>query len=295
MPPQSPYEATHRLEQELRRGLFGEGNTGALGALRSPSAAGQAALIRGVRTNSPKPITLSRWWGQIWRNAESELRDVLERIARRSGGFAWDEAAGRFRRRGKFAPALEAAALLGRPEARELAVDHARRRAAEIVEFLRQSQAVVAQRAVFELRDRELVAREIAQEIALRLGPSERQLRRILVWQAREEAAGRPRRQILQSLARRTRAASLQRATVIASDELVRQVSESRLSTFGALGLLVYSENMRDERVRSLHREQTRITRANPTRPDESWREGPPFSGRPPYEVRCRCWIESSR
>ena len=44
----------------------------------------------------------------------------------------------------------------------------------------RQSQVAVAQRAAFDLRDRDLVAREIANEIALRLGPSERQLRRIL-------------------------------------------------------------------------------------------------------------------
>lgn len=270
--PSNPLDDLAAREAALRQILFGRTAGGILGAVRQPPRS--AAWLRAARLGHTADILAGRWWSGIWERAHDRLDPALIRISRESGVAAWREFAAGFTERG----------------ARELALEIAEGRAAALVAELQASTGAGLEAVVRDLRLRDLALQDLREELAARLGPTVPQLERIRRWEAAQRLAEVPRAEILAGVRSRARNAVRLRADVIASDAFVAQVNAARDRVFAEQGLLVYSENKRDNRVRKLHKEQTRVTLRQPVPAGERWPPSAPFQDGPPYEIRCRCW-----
>lgn len=276
--PADPYTPHEEDEHALRVALYGAGIGGVLGYLRGrlPTFFDRVHVGRLIRRN-PGAITSSAWYIEAWEAFEARISTRLVSLSR--------SAASRTIR------TLSAKAAAG--ISTRLAEDFARTYAAEVAAFHRTTTAAGIKEAARVLAQREGSISSLAQQLGERIGPTPRQLRRIHAGEAKRIADGvMTRKQIRRWIKRSAGKASLARAKMFASDAVVRQVSESRRAVFEEAGLLIYSANVGDDRVRDLHRAQTAVTRANPTPAGLPWAAGAPFSGLPPYEIGCRCWPE---
>lgn len=273
MPP-DPFKAVEAHETELRRSVYGPKRGGVLGLIRHPRGAGQRVYERFARHRNAAVITGSRWWGKIWRQAEGRAVDALVRVSRTGGsGAVRDLAAG-----------------LAEDRAREIAVEVARERAVAAVADLARTVSLSAETALSMIDRKGLLVREMTDELAARLGPTLKQLEQIRRYQERALRQGLSRAEVLREVRRRAHSATMLRARVMADHHVSAQLSEARLSVFKEAGALIYSASVPDNRRRELHRQQTVITRANPTPAGQPWRGSPPFPGMSPYERFCRCW-----
>jgi len=280
-----PYKRHEADENRLRAALFGAAGAGVLYKLRTipprvwiPGGSwhGTAPMIRQRRANA---LARSTWWTAPWAEYLESTTETLERITRESMSPIIRRLGGRMSQEAQAVTEANAVAA-----AREYAATLAAQIEADTFAGLKMAMGGL---------ERGIPAGELRRQLAARLGPTAKQLSRIHRWERRVILEGKmTRSQILAELKRRARRAAMARARPMASDALVRQVSESRTAVFSAAGVLVSSGNPLDDATRDLHAEQTAVTRATPTPAGQPWAAGAPFAGSPPYEILCRCWIE---
>lgn len=272
----SPLDDLEEQELALRAALFGLFAGGVFGAVRNPPRS--PFFTRWILQRDSQAILTSRWWRNLWQAGHDRILPLLVRISREAGSAAWREIAAGFSER----------------RARELAVELAGLRAEALIAELTASTADGLQRALFDMRVRELAVVQLRDELAARLGPTRKQLRRIARWEALERAKGTGAAEILRGVRSRSRNAVGLRARMIASDEIAGRAFDARVAVFAEEGVEFYSENQQDDAVRDLHSLQTVITRANPSQPGEDWTPAAPFSGPHPFEVGCRCFVAAA-
>lgn len=267
-----PYEPHAATESAIRRLLFALRGGGVLGQLRTIPP----ALSVPIRQQNIGALLRHPWWLKAWEGFETGLSSRLISLSRSSSSALIRELSAR-----------------GAAEiSRRLADDFARNFANEIARGAAFKTEAGLRVAIEHVWERGKAGAVLRRELAGRLGPTAKQLEHIHRWELRRAAEGMERAEILAGIRRRAIRASQLRANVMASEALVRQVSESRIKVFSLAGMLVSSGNPLDKRTRPLHFDQTAVTRANPTPPGEAWAAGSPFAGPPPYEILCRCWIE---
>lgn len=272
----SPLDDLEEQELALRAALFGLFAGGVFGAVRNPPRS--PFFTRWILQRDSQAILTSRWWRNLWQAGHDRILPLLVRISREAGSAAWREIAAGFSER----------------RARELAVELAGLRAEALIAELTASTADGLQRALFDMRVRELAVVQLRDELAARLGPTRKQLRRIARWEALERAKGTGAVEILRGVRSRVRNATRLRAGIIASDEVVGRVAASRVAVFEEEGVLVFSANVGDDRVEPLDTLQTEVTSASPTPAGQAWTPAAPFSGLMPYHAGCRCWVQAA-
>lgn len=248
-------------------------NTRRAGIPRSlqPPGGNRIQTTLAIRGRQVGAFTGSVWWIKLWADLTAAAEQLFGRISQTSA-----------------ARALLPFSTAG--ISADLAVELARRHAREMVAALQVKTAEGLAEALAAIGPRPPGG--LVQALADRLGPTSAQIARIRLGEATRIAAGMERRELRRWIRSQTRNASAARARGFAGEAIVTEVTRAEVAAWEAVGgVLVFSANAGDARVRALHRTQTAVTRATPLPAGSGFAPGAPFQLPPPYAINCRCRI----